>query len=171
MSNKRIVLSFTIVLLLFILSLTVMAEIRINKEDLPGDIFTIREEEVLQGTFNLDSQLAIINDEVNNLDSKLLVLGNTTFVPVKYIADILNQDLHWNEHSQTATLEHSETFIMLNTVNGEATIFYDDQPHENIEMISFVHNSATYVPIRLFVELLGGELEYNSDTRDIVISF
>lgn len=56
----------------------------------------------------LDSNIALVNGEEVELDTKAELMSNRTFVPVRFIAETFNNAVDWDEESNSVIIEDDE---------------------------------------------------------------
>lgn len=94
-----------------------------------------------------------INDTVIELSKKPLVKNNTTYFPIREIANEIGATLSFNDKKTEVTL----------TRNNKKTTFKLDSN----DIVS--QNDTTYAPIRAIVEQLGGTVQYDKKKNLIIV--
>lgn len=52
----------------------------------------------------IDSNLIIVNDQAIKMDTQPIIKSSRTFVPLKFVSEMLEHDVLWNEKTRTVTL-------------------------------------------------------------------
>jgi hypothetical protein len=88
-------------------------------------------------------------------------------VPVRFVSEALKAQVGWDPDTKQVTITAGEKEVILTigssevSVNGRAETI--DCPPE------IVPPGRTFVPIRFVSEILGAEVDYNPDTRQVII--
>lgn len=100
-------------------------------------------------------------------DQYPLIDGNYTFIPIRAVAELLKADVKWDQASMTVTIEHNGKSVTLTI--GSETAYIGDNSIE-LEAAAKVINDRTMVPIRFIMEAFGANVEWDSDTRTVLIT-
>ncbi|MGI6142637.1 MAG: stalk domain-containing protein [bacterium] len=91
-----------------------------------------------------------------------------TLVPVRFVSEALKAQVGWDPDTKQVTITAGEKEVILTigssevSINGRAETI--DCPPE------IVPPGRTFVPIRFVSEILGAEVDYNPDTRQVIIT-
>lgn len=121
-------------------------------------------------TMKLGSKEIVINSsEVIKMDVVPQVIDGTTLIPLKYVGQALDIDVQWNQQYKYARAYDQST--------GKCRIFKINDNHAwdasgtQILMTGIVNvqiiNGRTMIPIRLFAESFGCDVEYKNRTITI----
>lgn len=98
----------------------------------------------------LDSNIAMINNEIYKMDTIPKVINGYTMLPFRFVAEnILNANVSWDAQSKTVVFEKDMQEVILNIgsrvaeINGEETLL-------DVEPIA--ENGRTLVPLRFLAE-------------------
>ena len=101
-----------------------------------------------------------VNDVYIKTDADAFLIGDTTFVPIRFVSEALGADsVKWNGANRSATITAGNTVITLPVgkkyafVNGEK-VYLD----ESVRIIS----DRTFVPVRFVAENLNATVKWNS---------
>ena len=86
--------------------------------------------------------------------------SNRTMVPIRFIAEALGATVSWNNATQTDTISLYDKTL---------TIVLNTQLPNNMGS-SMLINDRLFVPIRYVSEQLGARVDWDADTRTVVIS-
>jgi len=53
----------------------------------------------------IGSTKALINDKIVDLDAPPVIRGNTTFIPVRFVTEILGGEVQWNSRIKLILIE------------------------------------------------------------------
>ena len=76
-----------------------------------------------------------------------LIMDNTTYVPLRFIAESLGSQVEWDDATSTATVKSRDNVLTVNTQNG--AILFNGEPLNGTVR---VNNSRSYVPLRVITE-------------------
>lgn len=100
-------------------------------------------------------------------DQYPLIDGNYTLVPIRAVAELLNAEVEWNQSAMTVTITHGDKTITLAV--GSSTAYINDRAVE-LEAAAKVINDRTMVPMRFIMETFDAKVEWDGDTRTVMIS-
>ena len=114
-----------------------------------------------------DNKISVtINEIPREFDVMPIIENGRTLVPMRAIFETLGATILWDEATRTVTAAKGETVVMLQIdnptawVNGEATSL--DSPAKIVD-------GRTLVPIRFVAETLGCNVDWENDTRTVII--
>lgn len=105
--------------------------------------------------------------ETRSNDVAPIVKNDRTMLPARFVAESLGARVAWDGVNHKVTITKDDTVIVLTIgsdealVNGETIIL--DSP-------AFVENDRTYTPIRFIAEKLGAAVDWNQDTKEVIIT-
>ena len=114
-----------------------------------------------------------VNDKAVALDVAPVIIESRTLLPIRWIAEPLGAKVDWDNSTKkvTVTLENTkiELWIGKSTaqVNGVATPI----DANNSKVVPVIINSRTMIPIRFISENLGCQVDWNSTTRTVTITY
>lgn len=89
-----------------------------------------------------------------------------TLVPIRAIAEIYEAAVIWDEENQTITITKDETVIIMQIDNLSAKINDEEVP---LEVAPKMIKNRTLVPIRFVLEALGLDVEWDQESRTIIV--
>ncbi len=113
-----------------------------------------------------------INVKVNGEDIQFsqspVIIGGRTLVPLRAIFTALGADVEWEQSTKTAIAKKANETIRISIGSNEliksGKIKYLDVPAKLI-------NDNTMVPARAVAEAFGADVDWNNDTRTVIINY
>jgi len=109
----------------------------------------------------------VLNGEELTFDVSPQIIDNRTLVPIRGILEALGANVDWDNYTQTITATKDDTVITMQInnvimlINGEESVL--DVPPQLV-------NDRTLAPVRAAAESLNASVEWNNDTRTVVIT-
>ncbi len=119
-------------------------------------------------TLTIDSLMAENDGNEVPLVTPAMIMESRTLVPVRFVSETLGARVSWDAETRSVGIKNDEFEIGLTidsnraTVNGKVKLL--DAPPRII-------NNSTMVPIRFISETMGSEVEWNGDTRQVMIKY
>ncbi|MDD4029004.1 MAG: stalk domain-containing protein [Caldisericia bacterium] len=117
--------------------------------------------------------MGTFNEKEFFLDASPQILNGRVFVPIRAIADIYGADIEWN--SDTKEMEISLVAIHVFLKIGDVQARIEDDKlgvrHVVLDAPPYIVNGRTMVPLRFISESFGANVEYISETKQIMIRF
>lgn len=128
-----------------------------------------------------------INLTVNNekVNAENIVYEETTYVPLRAVAEMLGKEVGWNQETNTASINDKETGsqgqekkenlgdpkgsskktieVVYNSINITVN-------NKKVDTDNLLYNETTYVPLRAVSELLDKEVKWNQETNTASIN-
>lgn len=117
--------------------------------------------------YKINSKKVIYNSKTYELDSYITLRDNLTMIPVKFLDDVFNAQLRWND------TEKSTEIIMNNkktTIQIGSNIISIDGKKISFATQAAIINSRTYIPVKAVSQILGQNVYYTGNTNPIIIS-
>ena len=90
------------------------------------------------------------------------------FLPIRFVAESLGAEVLWKaEEPKKVLITKGDVEIIINIGSDKALI---NGTEENLEGVIFLENDRTYVPVKKVFEKLGADVEYLTDTKQIVVT-
>ncbi|MBE7046538.1 MAG: copper amine oxidase N-terminal domain-containing protein [Ruminococcaceae bacterium] len=108
----------------------------------------------------------IINSEPKTFDVMPQIIDSRTMVPMRGIFEAFGAKITWVEVTKTVVAETPDVIITLRVghpvakVNGEA---------KNLDVPAQIIDGRTLVPVRFIAESLGCKVDWQADTRTVII--
>ncbi len=134
------------------------------REDILDEIAKDKKEE------NDDSVDTFIDGEAVDFEKydniKPIIHKGSALVPVRAVTEAYGATVEWDDETQTITITKDETVIVLQigsltaTVNGE---------EKELTVAPEIYKGRTLVPIRFVAEAFGLDVDWDNDSRTIVV--
>jgi len=101
------------------------------------------------------------------LDAEPIIVEDRTLVPFRAIFEALDMDVEWDDDRRVAIGTRDNLTIeipidsAIATVNGQIV---------ELDVPAMIHNDRTLVPLRFIAEATGAEVDWNDETRTVVIA-
>lgn len=107
-----------------------------------------------------------VNGSILNPEQPPVVINDRTLVPVRAVCEALGLDVDWNQKFQEVTISRGDSFVKLgidyHTLNVNNFLSYIDAAPKIV-------NGVTCVPIRYVVEPFGAIVEWDNETRTVMV--
>lgn len=100
-------------------------------------------------------------------DVEPYIENSRTMVPVRMVAEKMGYDVLWNPANRKVTIYSPNRRIVL-TINNEIALVSDDTVR--MDMPAVIRQDRTYVPIRFVSENFGYHVDWDNDTRSVLIT-
>jgi FtsP/CotA-like multicopper oxidase with cupredoxin domain len=110
----------------------------------------------------------LVNGKSTRLDVPPQLIGDTTYVPLRFIGNQLGADIQWIDEEKSVVYTTKDTKIQLwinqnkVVINGKE-LTMDQQPINQ--------NGSSMVPLRFVSENLGAKVSYDNSTQDITLTY
>jgi carboxyl-terminal processing protease len=94
------------------------------------------------------------------------VEGNRTYVPIRYVSESLGLQVYWNETEQVIAIGKDNQIIKMKP-NSNIAVIGNQQYTFDAPII--IKGSRSYLPIRFLIELIGGQLDWIAENKQINI--
>ena len=109
-----------------------------------------------------------LNGRLVDFDDQFPIIEDgRTLIPVRKVSEILGAKVEWNGDTREARISMNGTTITVPLDSDEA--FIDGQAYP-LDVPAKLVNDRTVVPLRFIAESLGVTVDWNGDTRTVVIS-
>lgn len=126
--------------------------------------FTFSENLTSNVSVFIDGNKVIFNE---NLASPFVDKNNRTLVPLRTVFEKYGAKVNWNFLKQEATIDYNNHFLEIPI--GENYIYEDNIKYKNFAK-AIIKNNRTYIPVRKIIELIGGKVNYDSNTKTVIIN-
>lgn len=104
-----------------------------------------------------------VNGKEVQMDTKPYIENGRTMVPVRFISEALGLKVDWNGEVQTVSIDEK-----INLTIGKAEI-EKDGVKTKIDAPAVIKESRTFVPLRAIAEISGAKVDWNAETRTVII--
>ncbi len=109
----------------------------------------------------------MVGDKAVALDSKPFIEEGRTYVPVRFISEALGMNVTWDK-SKGAVITGKDTKISL-AAGADSAMVNGEQKAVQEPLI--IKEGRSYLPVRAFVNLLGGTVDWNAEAKEIDLFF
>lgn len=117
-----------------------------------------------------------INGEIFNLDQDPKVVpiikDNRTFLPIRIIIETWQGNIEWNNTLKQVTISVDKNNIILTIQKSEALVNGKIRNiDENKQVVPFIFNGRTMLPLRFIAENLQSQVEWDAKTQQITLIY
>ena len=116
--------------------------------------------------FASDEISIVINDKPVTFDQMPVIVDGRTLVPLRGISETLGAEVIYTADTQRVTVTRDGVVVKLKIGSTEAYIDHDEK---TLDVPATVISDRTMVPVRFISEAYGSEVEWNGDTKTVVI--
>ena len=120
-----------------------------------------------RGDRNHDRIRVTLNGRELKLDAEPIIADDTTLIPLRNVLEELGLTVDWDQSTQTVTAEKDDVNLSLKIGSTKAMANGKDVTLLTAPIIS---NDRTLVPIRFIAESLGLNVDWNGDTKTVIIT-
>lgn len=117
-------------------------------------------------TLTIDQKKASIGEEKVQLDAAPFISPEgRTLVPIRFVSEAMDNEVDWKPGTREVII-NNDIVLQIDSVNAYAKgeqVILDTAP--------VIVNGRTMVPIRFISEVLGYEVGWNSETREVTINY
>lgn len=108
-----------------------------------------------------------LDGQLLNFDTKPMIVENRTLVPFRVILEALGSEVGWNGDTKTVTAKKEDSIIKLQIGSIDA---YLNQQNIKLDVSPIITDGRTLIPIRFISEALGCTVDWEGDTRTVIIT-
>ncbi len=123
-------------------------------------------ETIGSGEFRIGSNIYYAGGVAKVMDVAPYIKGDRTYVPMRYLGEILGAEVVWDDAARTVTLTKGDTTVVFTigstsyTVNGEA---------KTADVAPEIANDRTMLPARFVAEAVGAVVGWDAATQTVLI--
>ena len=110
--------------------------------------------------------MVVVNKKILTFDQAPVIVNDRTLVPLRAIFEALGANVNWNADTRTVTATRDNDTLSLvidtNVINKNGVAIEIDVPAQII-------GDRTMVPVRAISESLGAYVDWNANTRTVII--
>jgi hypothetical protein len=134
-----------------------------NQSKLTSLVYRYKAQSLLK--LQIGNRTAYIDDQAVTLDAPPLVVDGRTLVPLRFIAEAMGSKVDWIAASKEIILRLGDKTIKLQVGLKEALINQKDKVI--LDVPPMIIEGRTMVPLRFVAEVLGSEVEWLAQTKEI----
>ena len=108
-----------------------------------------------------------LNGERIDFDQPPVIVNDRTLVPLRAIFEALGATVAWDDNTRTVTAKKDSMFISL--AIGSDKLYVNDK-EITLDVPAQIVNDRTLVPVRAISESFGCKVDWNGDTRTVIIN-
>jgi hypothetical protein len=118
------------------------------------------------GEFKIGSNIYYVNGIAKVMDVAPYIKNDRTYVPMRYLGEMLGAEVVWDDAARTVTLTKADTTVVFTigstsyTVNGEA---------KTADVAPEITNDRTMLPARFVAEAFGAIVGWDPATQTVLI--
>jgi hypothetical protein len=118
------------------------------------------------GEFKIGSNIYYVGGVAKVMDVAPYIKGDRTYVPMRYLGEMLGAEVVWDDAARTVTLTRGETTVVFTigstsyTVNGEA---------KSADVAPEIASDRTMLPARFVAEAFGAIVGWDPGTQTVLI--
>ncbi len=109
----------------------------------------------------------MVNKEMISTDVPPFIHNSRTMVPLRFISEALGLEVLWDGETRTVTVGEGDKQVKL--VIDSAKITKGDGSTITIDAPAMIKDARTMVPVRAIAELFGADVDWNPETRTVII--
>jgi len=87
-------------------------------------------------------------------------------LPVRFVVENLGGSIGWDDETQLVTIKKGDVEIEIYI--GQSFALVNGTPIE-LDSPAYIENGRTFLPLRFIAENLGAKVEWNAETKQVVI--
>ncbi|MDO4481150.1 MAG: stalk domain-containing protein [Bacillota bacterium] len=119
------------------------------------------------GAGSIPSQTVRKNGKTEYSDAAPFIRNDRTMTPARFVAEALGAQVLWNEAERTVTVAKDGIEIVL-TINSDTAVVNGN--NVRLDSPAVIENNRTYTPARFIGETLGAKVEWDAETRRVIIT-
>lgn len=100
-------------------------------------------------------------------DQAPLIIDGTTLVPIRAVSQMLGADVEWDSRNYEVIIEHDDRII---TIPIDSYTAYIGSKEHKLSVPAQIMNGRTMVPLRFIAETFGTDVDWEQDTRTVLIT-
>jgi len=144
----------------------------IVKDSCNEDVFeTIDEETDLtakQIVFTIDDPSVIIFGIEEFCDVAPQIVNDRTMLPVRILAESLGAKIEWKQNKTRVVTIHNEDVKVSLDIDKETALMNGREVE--LDCPAFIDDDRVFVPVRFLAEVFDAEVEWNSETRQVILT-
>jgi len=102
-----------------------------------------------------------------NMEPAPIIVDGRTLLPARAIVEMLGGEIFWDNDLRQVHINHGGTHVLL-TIN-DPVAYINSAPHE-LDVPPQIVNDRTLVPLRFVAESLGVDVDFEFDSRTVIIT-
>lgn len=118
-------------------------------------------------TLTIGQNTASVFGQTKESDVQPIIRNDSTMLPARFVAENLGAEVFWDGENRVVTVKGEDVVIMLTIDSAVALV---NGVEEVLETPAFIENDRTYTPVRFIAEKLGSTVNWDGETKTVIIS-
>lgn len=104
-------------------------------------------------------------------ENQPMLINNRTMIPLREMFRIFDFDVSYHDDTRTIYLKNDERKVFFRI--GDLRFFIEENSvirHRDLDVAPVLQDSRTYIPLRAVAEVMGAEVEWDSETASVLIT-
>ena len=110
------------------------------------------------------------NGVENQFDQLPFIQNNRTLVPLSTFAEALDAQIHWNEEEQSICFRNIRNGVDYYLGIDRDYVEWAGTDRLGIDVSPTIINGIVFIPVRYFAERLGFDVDWDENTRTVIIT-
>ena len=108
-----------------------------------------------------------VDGKILGFDVEPIIESDRTLVPLRFIFETLGADVNWENTTRTAIVQNDEATILFSIDDTNAKV---NNMNKEMDVPARLVNDKTMVPLRFLSEELGFKVEWDEQTKTVIIN-
>jgi len=114
-----------------------------------------------------DVNLIVDGKDITDLANPVIKNGRT-LIPVRFVSEELGAEVIWNNEEKTVLIKKNNKSIFLK-IDSRIVNYNNNDFYQISDVAPIIINDRTYVPVRLISNGLGAYIDWDNNTRTVVV--
>ena len=138
----------------------------LNKSNHFNDVITM-----LDGTSYANGEIKIlINNERIYPDSAPMIIGGRTLVPIRAVAEKLGYRVDWDGNERIVTMTSKDNKIIIEFQIDNKIAKKNSSQEITLDVPAVIIEGRTYLPVRAVAEAMEAKVDWDGNTRTVIIN-
>jgi len=117
--------------------------------------------------FIIGKKSCSIDEQSKAMDVAPFVSGGRSYVPIKYLSEVIGANVSWSETSQSVTIKKDNIVVVLRIGNKVIVV---NGKEITMDVVPIIRDGRTYLPAKYVAEAFGYTVDWNATTQTIKMS-
>jgi len=114
-----------------------------------------------------DVNLVVNGKDITDL-SNPVIKDDRTLIPVRFVSEELGAEVIWNNDDRTVLIKKNDESMLLK-IDSKIVNYNNNDFYQVSDVAPIIINDRTYVPVRLVSNGLGAYIDWDNNTRTVVV--
>jgi hypothetical protein len=120
----------------------------------------------------INSKIMYVNGNKKIMDVAPIIRNNRTLLPIRHVIEALHGQVEWFPKDKRVEIQINGAEIMLLIGKNIAMVNGEKIPiDKNSQVVPFIKNNRTYLPLRFIIEQIDGTVTWVPETKEIKIEY